>query len=447
MSGFIKDLSQPQSETLNLFKEYLNKKETIEQIKSDIKNKLSATPNPTSNTETEASTSTTTTTTTTTTTNNNNNDNNEETLKIWNINLENDSKERDIILLKFLRAREFKFENSKQMLIDSLIWRKQNQVDGEKIVNEEFPEYYKNIGTIYKTDKDGRPVMINHYHAIDPEVIFKDGVDQFVRWKVQQMEIAIRETLIPSQWEIEDLIVIHDYKDCSFFRMDPRIKQASNQTIQTLQNNYPEFLARKFFINIPWLMEKLFTIFTVFTSERTKSKFIICSGNYREKLLKYIEADSIAPKLSGFEDNQSPILNIKIKPQKSHSIQLGKLDADKTIEWEFCTNEVDSEIGAKILIESNNPSSTSDDILYYHNNNNNNNNPTSSSSNYPFNCFLSIDPKEFNSGSIQIEDDSYYTLVFNNHLTKQCDLFYRITTKSKTTHSSTTTTTNETLAN
>ncbi|EAL72361.1 cellular retinaldehyde-binding/triple function domain-containing protein [Dictyostelium discoideum AX4] len=444
MSGFIKDLSQPQSEALNQFKEYLNKKETIVQIKSDIKNKLptTTTTTTTTNTETEESSSSSSPSS----------KEEEKHLKIWNINLENDSKERDIILLKFLRAREFKIENSKQMLIDCLIWRKQNQVDDyEKIVNEAFPDYYKNIGTIFKTDKEGRPVMINHYHAINPDVIFKDGVDQFVRWKVQQMEIAIRDTLIPSQWEIEDLIVIHDYKDCSFFRMDPRIKQASNQTIQTLQNNYPEFLARKFFINIPWLMEKLFSIFTVFTSERTKSKFIICSGNYREKLLKYIEADSIAPKLSGFEDNQSPILNIKIKPQKSHSIQLGKLDADKTIEWEFCTNEIDSEIGAKILIEPNNQPTTSNDILYFNNNSNNNNNnnnsPTPSNSNYPFNCFLSIEPREFNSGSIQIEDDSYYTLVFNNHLNKQCDLFYRITIKSKTTHSSTTTSTIETLGN
>ncbi|KAM9983654.1 hypothetical protein ACTFIY_000363 [Dictyostelium cf. discoideum] len=437
MSGFIKDLSQPQSEALNQFKEYLNKKETIVQIKSDIKNKLptTTTTTTTTNTETQESSSS-------------KEGDEEKQLKIWNINLENDSKERDIILLKFLRAREFKIENSKQMLIDSLIWRKQNQVDDyEKIVNEVFPDYYKNIGTIFKTDKEGRPVMINHYHAINPDVIFKDGVDQFVRWKVQQMEIAIRDTLIPSQWEIEDLIVIHDYKDCSFFRMDPRIKQASNQTIQTLQSNYPEFLARKFFINIPWLMEKLFSLFTVFTSERTKSKFIICSGNYREKLLKYIEADSIAPKLSGFEDNQSPILNIKIKPQKSHSIQLGKLDADKTIEWEFCTNEIDSEIGAKILIEPNNQPITSNDILYFNNNNDNNNSPTPSNSNYPFNCFLSIEPREFNSGSIQIEDDSYYTLVFNNHLNKQCDLFYRITIKSKTTHSSTTTSTIETLGN
>ncbi|KAM9961451.1 hypothetical protein ACTFIR_004301 [Dictyostelium discoideum] len=444
MSGFIKDLSQPQSEALNQFKEYLNKKETIVQIKSDIKNKLpttTTTTTTTANTETEESSSSSSSSS---------KEEEEKQLKIWNIDLENDSKERDIILLKFLRAREFKIENSKQMLIDSLIWRKQNQVDDEKIVNEVFPDYYKNIGTIFKTDKEGRPVMINHYHAINPDVIFKDGVDQFVRWKVQQMEIAIRDTLIPSQWEIEDLIVIHDYKDCSFFRMDPRIKQASNQTIQTLQNNYPEFLARKFFINIPWLMEKLFSIFTVFTSERTKSKFIICSGNYREKLLKYIEADSIAPKLSGFEDNQSPILNIKINPQKSHSIQLGKLDADKTIEWEFCTNEIDSEIGAKILIESNNQPTTSNDILYFNNSNNNNSNsnsPTPSNSNYPFNCFLSIEPREFNSGSIQIEDDSYYTLVFNNHLNKQCDLFYRITIKSKTTHSSTTTSTIETLGN
>ncbi|KAM9960386.1 hypothetical protein ACTFIW_009525 [Dictyostelium discoideum] len=442
MSGFIKDLSQPQSEALNQFKEYLNKKETIVQIKSDIKNKLpTTTTTTTTNSETEESSSSSSSS----------KEEEEKQLKIWNIDLENDSKERDIILLKFLRAREFKIENSKQMLIDSLIWRKQNQVNDEKIVNEVFPEYYKNIGTIFKTDKEGRPVMINHYHAINPDVIFKDGVDQFVRWKVQQMEIAIRDTLIPSQWEIEDLIVIHDYKDCSFFRMDPRIKQASNQTIQTLQNNYPEFLARKFFINIPWLMEKLFSIFTVFTSERTKSKFIICSGNYREKLLKYIEADSIAPKLSGFEDNQSPILNIKINPQKSHSIQLGKLDADKTIEWEFCTNEIDSEIGAKILIESNNQPTTSNDILYFNNSNNNNNNsnnsPTPSNSNYPFTCFLSIEPREFNSGSIQIEDDSYYTLVFNNHLNKQCDLFYRITIKSKTTHSSTTTSTIETLGN
>jgi hypothetical protein len=72
-------------------------------------------------------------------------------------------------------------------------------------------------------------------------------------------------------------IQVHDYLNVSFLRMDPRAKAASKKTIELLGACYPETLSRKFFVNVPVLMQWMFNAMSLFISAETKKKFVVLS--------------------------------------------------------------------------------------------------------------------------------------------------------------------------
>lgn len=93
---------------------------------------------------------------------------------------------------------------------------------------------------------------------------------------------------------VEDMIVVHDYNGASMMKMDKNMKAASKTLIKLMQDNYPETLAVKFFVNVPWFFETVYSMVTAFTSERTKKKFVICSkGTIREKMLQVIDVECL----------------------------------------------------------------------------------------------------------------------------------------------------------
>ena len=61
---------------------------------------------------------------------------------------------------------------------------------------------------------------------------------------------------------------VHDYKNISFLRQSPSVKNASKTTIEVFATNYPELLREKFFLNVPGIMGEFFVLFVLFPGER-----------------------------------------------------------------------------------------------------------------------------------------------------------------------------------
>lgn len=88
---------------------------------------------------------------------------------------------------------------------------------------------------------------------------------RFLRWRIALMEMGVSKlklaeatTPIPDYGAGPDPyqgIQVHDYSNVSFLRMDPRAKAASKKTIELLGAHYPETLSRKFFVNVPLVMQ------------------------------------------------------------------------------------------------------------------------------------------------------------------------------------------------
>jgi len=223
------------------------------------------------------------------------------------------------------------------------------------VMNETFPAAITSLGYLHKRDKQGRPVMINVYGNINVKEAFEDvgGIDQFVRWRVQLMEQAIQGLDMES---IEDLVVIHDYKGASMFKMDKNVKAASRTIISLFQNHYPEMLAKKFFINVPWFFEALYSVISTFVSERTKSKFIVLGSEPRGTLLQHIDVNSLPQQYGGFSntghnnnnnDNREEGKVEEALITSSHIITK-ELKKGDTITWEYTVTSKDIGFSTKI---------------------------------------------------------------------------------------------------
>ncbi|KAJ0088539.1 hypothetical protein Patl1_31459 [Pistacia atlantica] len=207
---------------------------------------------------------------------------------MWGIRLLGGDEKADVILLKFLRARDFRVQDSFNMLEKCLAWRKEFGADG--VVEEDlgFKELEGVVAYMQGYDKEGHPVCYNAYGVFRDkdmyERIFGDEekLKKFLRWRVQVLERGIN-LLHFKPGGINSIIQVTDLKD-----MPKReLRVASNQILSLFQDNYPEMVARKIFINVPWYFSMLYSMFSPFLTQRTKSKFVISKeGHVAETLYK-----------------------------------------------------------------------------------------------------------------------------------------------------------------
>jgi hypothetical protein len=91
---------------------------------------------------------------------------------------------------------------------------------------------------------------------------------------VKELDLAsATEPIPPNGTDPYRMVQVHDYLNVSFLRMDPNIRAASKETIQTFSMAYPELLKEKFFVNVPLVMGWVFTAIKLFLSPETIKKF------------------------------------------------------------------------------------------------------------------------------------------------------------------------------
>ncbi|ETE72482.1 SEC14-like protein 1, partial [Ophiophagus hannah] len=165
---------------------------------------------------------------------------------------------KDEHILRFLRARDFNIDKAREILCQSLTWRKQHQVD--YILDTWNPpqvlqDYY--AGGWHHHDKDGRPLS----------------------WTC----------LV----DLEGLNMRHLWR--------PGVK-ALLRIIEVVEANYPETLGRLLILRAPRVFPVLWTLVSPFIDDNTRKKFLIYAGNDYQGpggLLDYIDKEIIPDFLGG----------------------------------------------------------------------------------------------------------------------------------------------------
>ena len=153
----------------------------------------------------------------------------------------------DVVLLKFLRAREFKVGEAFEMLKKTLRWRKESGMDavlGEELCAELGPAAAYMSGV----DREGHPVCYNVFGVFESEEVYQktfgteEKREHFLRWRCQLMEKSIAKLdFKPSG--VSSLLQVNDLKN-SPGPAKKELRIATKQAVGILQDNYPELVAK-----------------------------------------------------------------------------------------------------------------------------------------------------------------------------------------------------------
>ncbi|KAI6675260.1 hypothetical protein NL676_003166 [Syzygium grande] len=277
---------------------------------------------------------------------------------MWGIPLLGGDERADVVLLKFLRARDFRVADAHAMLEKCLAWRSEFKADG--IVDEDlgFKELEGVVAYMRGYDREGHPVCYNAYGVFKDrdmyERIFGDDekLKRFLRWRVQVLERGI-SALHFKPGGVNSIIQVTDLKD-----MPKReLRVASAQILSLFQDNYPEMVARKIFINVPWYFSMLYSVFSPFLTQRTKSKFVISKeGNVAETLYKFIRPEDVPVQYGGLSRPSElqngppkPASEFTVKGGEKVNIQVEGIEANATITWDIVVGGWDLEYSAEFV--------------------------------------------------------------------------------------------------
>ncbi|CAA6654690.1 unnamed protein product [Spirodela intermedia] len=265
-------------------------------------------------------------------------------LSLWGVPLLGGDEKADVILLKFLRARDFGATQAHAMLLRCAAWRRDFSADG--LLEEElgFKELEGVVAYMHGCDRAGHPVCYNAYGVFKDRELYDrvfgddDRLKRFLRWRVQVMERGL-SLLQFKPGGVNSIIQVTDLKD-----MPKReLRVASNQILSLFQDNYPEMVARKVFINVPWYFSVLYSMFSPFLTQRTKSKFVIAKeGNVAETLYRFIRPELVPVQYGGLSrpsDLQDappkPASEFSIKGGEKVNLEIDGIEGGATITWDL----------------------------------------------------------------------------------------------------------------
>jgi hypothetical protein len=255
-------------------------------------------------------------------------------ISIWGIPLLKDDRS-DVILLKFLRARDFKVKDAFVMIRNTIKWRKQFGIDS--VVHEDLGDEWDKVVFMHGFDREGHPVCYNVYGEFQNKEVYRKAFSDeekranFLKWRIQFLEKGIRKLdFYPSG--VSTLFQVNDLKN-SPGPGKRELRLATKQALNLLQDNYPEFVAKQVFINVPWWYLAFYTMINPFLTQRTKSKFVFAGpSKSAETLFKYITPEQVPVQYGGLSVDycdcdpefsiSDPATEVTVKPATKQTVEI-----------------------------------------------------------------------------------------------------------------------------
>ncbi|KAL3344948.1 hypothetical protein AABB24_024078 [Solanum stoloniferum] len=268
-------------------------------------------------------------------------------ISIWGVPLlpSKGDEKTNVVLLKFLRARDYKVNESFEMLKKTLQWRKDFNI--QSILEEDLGSDLAPAAYMSGVDNQGHPICYNIFGVLDDEEIYnktfgtEEKRNQFLRWRVQLMEKGIQQ-LDFKAGGVSSLLQINDLKN-SPGPSKKEVRVATKQAVDLLQDNYPEFVAKNIFINVPFWYYAVHSLLSPFLTQRTKSKFVFARpAKVTETLLKYIPIHEIPIQYGGlkrendfeFTVSDCEASEILLKAGSTETIEIPAVDVESTFIWD-----------------------------------------------------------------------------------------------------------------
>ncbi|XP_003489797.1 real-time [Bombus vancouverensis nearcticus] len=268
----------------------------------------------------------------------------------------------DATLLRFLRATEFSVEKAKEMLTQTLHWRKKHQID--KLLEEyDIPQVVKDYfpGGWHHFDKDGQPLYILRMGQMDVKGLLKSiGEDDLLLLVLHICEeglVLMEEATAVSGHPVSQWCLLIDLEGLNMRHLwRPGIK-ALLRIIEIVEINYPETMGRVLIMRAPRCFPILWTLISTFINENTRKKFIFyCGTNYQEQgpgsLSDYIDPEFIPDFLGG--SSEAYITEGGIVPKHLYKMELEPTSSQEEHNLYHCISLSRGQIH-RVIIRSNDP--------------------------------------------------------------------------------------------
>uniref|UniRef100_A0AC35U640 CRAL-TRIO domain-containing protein n=1 Tax=Rhabditophanes sp. KR3021 TaxID=114890 RepID=A0AC35U640_9BILA len=211
----------------------------------------------------------------------------------------------DAHLLRFLRARDFDVGKARDMIINSLLWRKQHNVD-QILQDFEVPPVIKQFfpGTWHHQDKLGRPLFVLRLGQMDVKGILRAcGIKVLVKFILSICEEGLEKAADATKQlgkPISTWTLLVDLEGLSMRHLWRPGVQALLKIIEIVEAHYPETLGLVLVAKAPRVFPVLWTLVSRFINENTRKKIMINSNEHVfGDLKKYVDQNYLPTFLYG----------------------------------------------------------------------------------------------------------------------------------------------------
>ncbi|KNZ73046.1 Sec14 cytosolic factor [Termitomyces sp. J132] len=213
----------------------------------------------------------------------------------------------DETLLRFLRARKFDLLAAKKMLKDCQEWRKTVEGVGiDELYKAIDPFNYPERGAVFECwpmwfHKKGRPLNIHYFSGMNLPKLYEVCTPER-HWQsiLVNAECLAREILPAATRKagqpIGSVFVIVDLKGfglSQFWQM----KTLARKSFQISQDYFPETMGQLAIVNAPSIFPVIWGMIKPWISKETADKVDILGSDYKDVLLKLIDADCLPSSL------------------------------------------------------------------------------------------------------------------------------------------------------
>ena len=208
-----------------------------------------------------------------------------------------------MIILKFLRAREFHLDSAIKMFTDCIKWR--IAIDIENLQNDSRIRTAMAADYMHARDFKGRPILWTKFGSLESCPI-TESIELFVKYRIAVFESATKALIPLTRGQPETICCVQDASAVALFSKIHFFSNAISSVSELLGRNFPEWNAISIFVEFPVTFSVVLNSAMLLMPEKTRNKIAVVRSGEIDKLCEYVAPINIPLLYGGLDTGLRP---------------------------------------------------------------------------------------------------------------------------------------------